>query len=262
MKKYMWPIGIFLIIICVSVIFASGYIIAKYFSIGFFSDSDNNQAGLDDYGAGMQASSTDMNGNGSTSVVGGGVSDPGLPFTYTSEHYGFSIDLPSAPVNTTALPKTKETTFTVNDQHRYVLGRNLEIPGVRFTIPTSIATGTNLSSDTYISIELLSNNVTSKSCIAEAYLFGFDEKKPGGLYENETPPSDRVYSIATSSGAGAGNRYEESLFAFTSGNACYGIRYMVHYTVLENYPAGTRVEFDKPALYNLFDRLRKTVRVL
>ncbi|HVS79986.1 MAG TPA: hypothetical protein VHF05_03315, partial [Candidatus Paceibacterota bacterium] len=67
------------------------------------------------------------------------------------------------------------------------------------------------------------------------------------------------YSVASSTGAGAGNRYEETVYALPGTNPCVGVRYFVHYGVIENYPAGAVKEFDRQSLLSTFDSMRKTL---
>jgi len=130
------------------------------------------------------------------------------------------------------------------------MGPGKSIDGVKFTIPSSVTTGTNLASDTYLSIEAIP---AVKSCSASLFL------------ENaktlEMSYGDTTYSVASSTGAGAGNRYEETVYAIPGTNPCLAIRYMVHYGVIENYPAGTVKEFDKAALLAEFDAIRSTLVV-
>ena len=97
---------------------------------------------------------------------------------------------------------------------------------VKFTIPKALSTGTNLSADTYFAVE------RSAEC-----------------------------KDNTLSGAGAGNRYEEKIFAIPNSNPCLVAHYFIHYTVFENYPAGSIKEFDKAALISLFDSIRKTIKI-
>ncbi len=67
------------------------------------------------------------------------------------------------------------------------------------------------------------------------------------------------YSVATSSGAAAGNRYEEMIFAFPASSPCTAVRYYIHSTAVGNYPEGSVREFDREALLAEFDAIRKTI---
>jgi hypothetical protein len=128
-------------------------------------------------------------------------------------------------------------------------GKN--IFGVKFAVPSSAILGTNLSKDSYISVETLSQ-ITE--CEADLFLFGAKESK-------ELTDNTMAYSVASTSDAGAGNRYEETIYAIPGTNPCVAIRYFIHYTVLENYPSGTIKAFDKASLLRGFDAIRRTLIV-
>jgi hypothetical protein len=123
------------------------------------------------------------------------------------------------------------------------------IHGLKFTIPMRVATGTNLSNDTYISIESLPR---AKICTGDIYLAA--NVKPLSFSENGVQ-----YSVATSSDAGAGNLYEETVYAFAGSSPCTAVRYFIHSTQLANYPTGTVQAFDRSALLNAFDTIRRSI---
>ncbi len=152
---------------------------------------------------------------------------------------GFSLRLPAG--------------YSVDDSYKYQASPLKIINGVKFTIPKSTSYGTNLGSDSYISVEQITNN-ESQECTASEF---FD-----GTHVSEIKTGNGVtYSVATSSGAGAGNRYEETVFAIPETNPCIAVRYFVHYGVFQNYPAGTTREFDSSALLNEFESIRNTLVV-
>ncbi len=135
--------------------------------------------------------------------------------------------------------------FSVTNDYTYtLLGPGREIHGVAFTVPPSMTAGTNLSSDTKISVEYL-NDAT---CTAASFL---DNGQP------LPSPTDSVYSfdVKTTTGAAAGNRYEEIVYALSD---CKAIRYFIHYGVIENYDPGAVREFDRAQLQNIFDSIRKS----
>lgn len=126
------------------------------------------------------------------------------------------------------------------------------ISGVKFQIPGTMATGTNLSSDTYVSVEQLPR---ATSCVADIYLK--DNVKPTAIDAN-----GHSYSMASTTGAGAGNRYEEIVYAIPGSNPCTAVRYFIHYGVFQNYPQdGSVKEFDRAALLAAFDAIRDSVTV-
>jgi len=123
------------------------------------------------------------------------------------------------------------------------------ISGIQLTIPAAMATGTNLSEDTYVSVEQLPR---AKSCTGD--IFMAQTVRPADVVDNGV-----TYSVASSSGAAVGNRYEETVWAIKGSNPCTAVRYFVHYGAFENYPPGTIVEFNHTALLNAFDQIRRSV---
>ncbi len=142
--------------------------------------------------------------------------------------------------------------YTVDSAYQYqAFGPGKGIAGVKFTIPSAVATGTNLSRDSYISVESLSSQ---QVCDARTFLAAGNVStlKEGTM----------TYSVASSTGAAAGNRYEETVYAFPDTNPCIALRYYIRYGVLANYPAGTVKEFDKAALLAEFDAIRRTLTIV
>lgn len=159
----------------------------------------------------------------------------GLPKVYESSKYGFKINLPND--------------FIVDENYIYESTPQRAFSGVKFTIPVTKTEKTNLASDTYLSVEQIPNSVT---CEAGAFL---DSSEPKGLEEYNGHKYNSAYSI----GAGAGNRYEETVYATTYNGGCIAVRYFIHYGVIENYPEGSVTEFNKEDLLKLFDSIRKTL---
>lgn len=159
-----------------------------------------------------------------------------LPQTYTSPAYGFTIRYPDG--------------FSVESGYAYQeLGPGKDIPGIKFTIPPSMTTGTNLASDTGITVEALS---TTSTCSPTLFL-------PDTVSAVTMTDASGTYSVASSTGAGAGNRYEETVYAFPQTHPCIAVRYFVHYGVIENYPAGMVHEFDAQSLLAQFDKIRRSI---
>jgi membrane-bound inhibitor of C-type lysozyme len=164
--------------------------------------------------------------------------DPGnLPQVFESGTEGFSIRYPEG--------------YTINTDYKYQeIGPGKDISGVSFTIPSSVTEGTNLSQDAYISVEEIPQTL---DCSASLF-FGSGASAP------ETQTDQGVtYSVASETGAGAGNRYEETVYAISGTNPCVAVRYFIHYGVIENYPEGAVQEFDKQALLSQFDEIRRTL---
>ena len=160
----------------------------------------------------------------------------GLSQTYNNATLGFSLRYPAG--------------FTINDKYSYQeLGPGKDIYGVKFTIPALTAMGTNLGSDSYISVEELPQ---AKTCNASSFL------DQGAKITNVTD-NGTEYSMGTSNGAGAGNRYDETVYALTGTNPCIAVRYFIHYSVIDNYPPGTVKAFDEATLKSQFDAIRRTL---
>ncbi|MFZ1075695.1 MAG: MliC family protein [Minisyncoccia bacterium] len=161
-----------------------------------------------------------------------------LPEIYSNSIFGFSIRLPYG--------------YATGTPYKYQeLGPGKSISGIKFTIASSTHAGTNLGSDSYVGVEQI-----PKAPICTAALFL--EKGITATIVNE---GDMQYSLATSTGAGAGNRYEETVYAYPGTSPCIAVRYFIHYGVIENYPAGAVKEFDKQALLTEFDGIRHTLTV-
>ncbi len=165
--------------------------------------------------------------------------DPGgLPNVYASGSRGFSIRYPAG--------------WTVDTTYRYTaLGPGRAIAGVSFTVPDSLAAGTNLSADSYLSVEELPR---ADRCTASPFL------GQGARVQVDTVAGTE-YSVARRTDAGAGNRYGETVWAIPGTNPCIGVRAFVHWTVLENYPPGAVRAFDEKGLTDTFDAMRGTLVV-
>lgn len=146
-------------------------------------------------------------------------------------------------------------TFIVDTEHAYAIGGTKTIPGVSFTIPDSVATGTNLSNDTYIAVESAKLG-DDGSCLADRFLLS------AATSTEMTFDGGPTYMVATSTDAGAGNRFEETVYARATKTECLILRSVIHYSVFENYPAGTIEEFDRESLTTSFDEIRNSLTTL
>lgn len=162
--------------------------------------------------------------------------DLGKNTVYSNAAQGFAVRIPEG--------------YEINEGYSQELSSGQVIEGVRFTVPESMTAGTNLSPDTSIMIEGI---VGAEVCSADQFM-EFTNGDNQSFVEG-----DIQYSVATSSDAAAGNRYEETVYAFPGTSPCLGIRYFIHYGVIENYPEGAVNEFDINALMDEFDLIRKTL---
>jgi hypothetical protein len=136
--------------------------------------------------------------------------------------------------------------YTIDDAYSYqALGPGKELGGVKFTIPETKTVGTNLATDTYVSVE----EVPAESCSASLFL--------GRPASREVVDEGRTYSVAAANGKAAGNHYEEIVYAFPRDGSCIGVRYFIHSGAIENYPADSVRPFDRAALVAEFDLIRR-----
>ncbi len=140
--------------------------------------------------------------------------------------------------------------FSVNDAYTYDQFPKKPIYGVKFTIPATSATGTNLSGyDTGVSVEQLPR---AKNCTADIYI-------PANVTPQLLSDNGVEYSVASTSDAGAGNFYEEQVYALSGSNPCTAVRYFIHSTNIDNYPPGVVHAYDRAALMTAFDTIRRSV---
>jgi hypothetical protein len=163
--------------------------------------------------------------------------DMSLPQVYSNSREGFALRLPVG--------------YTTDESYTYEnLGPNEDIAGVKFTIPSITAEGTNLSSDSYISIEQLPR---TNECAGSLFL---EPRTTETITDG-----DITYSVARAGGAAAGNLYEETVYALPGTNPCVAVRYFIHYGNFANYPEGAVKEFDKTALLKELDAIRRSLVV-
>jgi hypothetical protein len=174
-------------------------------------------------------------------VVDAGVK---LPSVYADKEGTFSLRLPGILSSTTL-------GYAVDELFTRVLTPTQRVDGVRFTIPAAMASGTNLSRDSYLSVEHIPN---ISVCTASLFFSGAHST-------SSVTDAGVVYSRATSSEGGAGNRYEEMVYALTGTSPCIAVRYFIHYTALTNYATGTVTEYNKQSLLTSFDQIRRTLVV-
>ncbi|HVU06735.1 MAG TPA: hypothetical protein VHE10_03040 [Candidatus Paceibacterota bacterium] len=157
---------------------------------------------------------------------------------YSNQDMAFSVTVPVG--------------FTVDESYiNQNLGPGREIPGIAFKIPASVAAGTNLSADSKVSVEELSD----VDCMPADFLYQPRSSAPVAIGSNR-------FIVATSADAGAGNIYEETVYVTERGSRCYAVRYFIHYGNIGNYPAGAVKEFDRAALVRSFDAITASLRLI
>lgn len=153
----------------------------------------------------------------------------------------------------------RERGYTEDSSYEYqALGPGKEIKGTKYTIPQAMTVGTNLSPDTYFSIELINKNYPG----AEEYICSANSFIMPGAVPTRITDQSIEYSVASSSDAAAGNRYDEIVYALPTSERCTAFRYFIHYGAIQNYPEGSVKEFDKKALVNEFDQIRRMMAPL
>jgi hypothetical protein len=160
---------------------------------------------------------------------------PAQPTTHTYATSTFSIVYPDG--------------YTADESYAYQGVPNKPIPGVKFIIPATMATGTNLSTDSGVSVEILPH---AKACAGDIFLYE-------NVKSHDVTVGATVWSLASSSDAGAGNFYEEQVYALKDSKPCTAVRYYIHSGNINNYPAGTVTEFNKDALIQSFDSIRDSL---
>ncbi len=156
----------------------------------------------------------------------------GLTQTYLSSEANFSIRYPE--------------NYSFSQYQDIKSGQTIK--GVKFTIPESLTKGTNLSNDSGVSVEVISNR---HDCNASLFL--------DGVSAQNITDNGRECSYAFLEDRTAGNRYEEQIWVFLGSNSCFAVRYFIHYANLENYSEGSISEFDYQALLEQFDKIRQSL---
>jgi hypothetical protein len=122
--------------------------------------------------------------------------------------------------------------------------------GVKFTVPTLAASGTNLSAnDTGVSVEVFPD---AGSCVAQNFIEeGLETKKlvDGGI----------DYSVARTTGSTVGNLYEETVYAIEKSSPCTVIRYFIRSAKSGSYDPEAVKEFDRSRLIKEFTAMRQSL---
>jgi hypothetical protein len=154
---------------------------------------------------------------------------------YGDARLGFSIDYPEG--------------WSVDRDHVYAMPvHDNRLTGVAFTVPLGLSTHTNLSSNSYLAVESVEG---VDDCNASDFL-----DQPTA--EHSETRGSQTWSVATMGDAGAGNFYDETVYALEGSKPCLAIRYFIHSMNISNYPDGTVRQFDHAQLVDIFDKIRGT----
>jgi hypothetical protein len=169
--------------------------------------------------------------------IGGAEAGPAGWQHYDDAKLGFSISVP---------PR-----WTIDTHYAFdALDPDKPIKGVSFTIPAAMTTGTNLSTETRLSVESL----PGKNC--KPAQFVDPAENVGTLHAN-----GHVFTTASSQDAGAGNFYETALFIADGTSPCLAIRTLIHSTNIGAYDPGTVKKFNEKQLVAIFDAIRATFKI-
>jgi hypothetical protein len=120
-----------------------------------------------------------------------------------------------------------------------------------FNVPERVFKGTNLSGDSKLSVEILHD---SHGCTPDQFLdgvTGYSVERQGAL----------VFNVAKSGDAGAGNFYENDVYAVANSKPCIAVRYLIHSHNIMNYDPGSVRPFDAAGLAREFDAIRQSLVV-
>lgn len=166
------------------------------------------------------------------------------------------VEEPSTPVTGTIASSTMgyiltyPLDFRAEENHVYPFSSTKNILGFRVGVPADMATGTNLSADSYLSVEQLPN---ARACTGDIFM-------KANVKASTVTEGAVAYSVASSSEAAAGNRYDEVVYALKDSKPCTAVRYYIHSTNIQNYPAGSVSEFNRAALMLEFDQIRGSLQ--
>jgi len=170
-------------------------------------------------------------------MPGGAVPDPAWK-AYIDEGGGYTLFYPTA--------------YQIDTSYSYEgMGHGKDIPGVSFRVPESLTRGTNLSRDSYLSIERLAG---SDECSALRFT-------AASTTESTLTEAGKRYSVVRTIEGAAGNVYEEQVYALPGSSPCTAVRYVVYSTNIRNYDAGEVIEFDRGALLSAFDTMRQSLNL-
>jgi len=155
--------------------------------------------------------------------------------SYASSTMGFSLTYPAE--------------FILDAQFAYT-GVSAEKPiyGVKFGVPTALTQGTNLSSESGVSVEVLPR---ANNCTGDIYLLA--NVRAQAMTEGAV-----TYSVASASTTENGTTIEETVYAFPSSSPCIAVRYFLESSAVDATATGTRA-FDRASVIAAFDEIRRSI---
>jgi hypothetical protein len=155
---------------------------------------------------------------------------------------GFSIAYPidfSADDNYSATPSTD---WSLNSG---------DIPGIKFltvTIPSAFEPETNFAGAT-LTVGASASNQALANCFVSGAV------NPGATAASTTI-GGVLFSVFTSSDAGAGNIYQTTSYRTTHAGECWAVEYTIHSSQIANYPASYNLQpFDQGMATDVLNRM-------
>ena len=147
--------------------------------------------------------------------------------TYTNDGYGFTLTHPPG--------------YVVDEAQQN---------GVLFSPPAGAISDTNLSSDTGLIVGRYPG--TTGECSPKLFASGVKTV-------TRTTENGVTYLVATTTGSGAGSTYEQVIYALPNSNPCVSVAYLIHATAIGNYTAGSVRAYNRAALLDDFDKMRRSL---
>ncbi|MDQ3014364.1 MAG: hypothetical protein M3Q73_00685 [bacterium] len=132
-----------------------------------------------------------------------------------------------------------------------MLNPNKKIKKDRFVVSSDYIKGTNLASDSGVTIEVYDS---TQLCQAEYVPENFAASPVQTI-------NGKTFSTASSQSGAAGNFYQHTLFKTVHEGKCYVAIAVTHTTNVGAYPAGEVIEYNKAELMELYTKLISTFKV-
>ncbi|MDD4989201.1 MAG: hypothetical protein PHV42_02145 [Candidatus Pacebacteria bacterium] len=160
---------------------------------------------------------------------------------YRSDESGYTIQYPS--------------NFFVNESGKNPLNGTDPFYGIFFNFPSSFTAGTNLSKESYISVE----TKAEVQCTPGDFLDqgGGPSPKPADIQSNGI-----YWTGGFSADAAVGNLYEETAYTTIHNGTCYGVKLFLHSGNIGNYDPGTIRSFDADTINSIFKGMVSSISFL